>query len=58
MKKYIIKELKYDSYFLDLNMGWGDDISLALYFDSVEDAEREMEKQSSGLYTVMTIYMK
>tara|TARA_R100000742_G_C4279448_1_gene104056 strand:+ start:6174 stop:6350 length:177 start_codon:yes stop_codon:yes gene_type:complete len=58
MKKYILKELKYGSYFLDLKMGWGEDINLALFFDSVEDAEREMEKQSSGIYTVITIYMK
>ncbi len=58
MKKYILQELKRGNYFLDLEMGWGDDINLALYFDSVEDAEREMQNQSNGIYTIITIYMK
>lgn len=58
MKKYLLKELKYNFYWLDLNEGWGEDWNLAKFFHSTEEAEEEMKKLGHGIYVIETIYMQ
>jgi hypothetical protein len=59
MKYYVVKDIITNTYhFYDdygLEFRWIDDIMLAHYFGSIEEAEDFISKED-GYYTIITIY--
>ena len=57
MKKYIVKAVGENTYYCGFNFEWDEDISLADRFDTIEDAEKFIERESRGMYMIETVYL-
>jgi len=55
MKKYIIKSADENSYWSYM-YEWSEDIRTAEPFDTLEEAEEFLLKQTPGIYKIITLY--
>ncbi|MDY0388375.1 MAG: hypothetical protein RBT65_14895 [Methanolobus sp.] len=55
-KKYVVKDFEAQTYYCGEDYGWSKEAYLADYFDTVEDAERFIEREN-GKFQIELVYV-
>jgi hypothetical protein len=55
-KKYVVKDFADQLYYQGESYGWGKEPFLSDYFDTIEDAERFIQRQD-GKFQIETVYV-
>jgi hypothetical protein len=55
-KKYVVKDFEAQTYYCGEAYGWSKEAYLADYFDSVEDAERFIDREN-GKFQIELVYV-
>lgn len=55
-KKYVVKDFKAQTYYCGEAYGWSKEAYLADYFDTVEDAERFINREN-GKFQIELVYV-
>lgn len=58
LKKYVVKDFEAQTYYCGENYGWrkGEEAVYADYFDTVEDAERFIDRED-GKFQIEVVYI-
>ena len=54
-KKYVVKDFDAQTYYCGESYGWSKEAYLADYFDTIEDAERFIEREN-GKFQIELVY--